>query len=74
MSKQKSSGQSLGELYTQLNAIIAWFDQDDFDVDEALTKFDQGMQLADLIRGRLKAAEHKLTLVQERFNEQTGEQ
>jgi len=59
----------LGDQLKQLDDLIAWFDQDDFDLDEALKKFDEGIQLTEEIESRLKTLENKITVLKERFGE-----
>jgi exodeoxyribonuclease VII small subunit len=61
---QKKISQQLSEL----DELIAWFDQDDFDLDEALQKFDQGVKLAQEIKERLSLLENKITILKERFD------
>ncbi len=59
----------LSEQLRELDELIAWFDQDDFDLDEALKKFDEGVKLTDDIEARLKKLENKITVLRERFDE-----
>ena len=65
----KKSEMSIKEQLAQLDALIAWFDQADFDLDEALAKFDQGMQLADAIKQRLSSVEAKITILKQKFDQ-----
>ena len=62
---------SLSEQLRELDELIAWFDQDDFDLDEALKKFDEGVKLTEKIEERLKKLENKITILRERFGEGT---
>ena len=54
---------------SELDELIAWFDQDDFDLDEALKKFDQGVKLTAEIEARLQKLGNKITVLRERFGE-----
>jgi exodeoxyribonuclease VII small subunit len=68
MSEQKSE-KPLSEQLEELDELIAWFDQDDFDLDEALKKFDEGVKLTETIEARLAHLENKITVLRERFGE-----
>lgn len=59
----------LSEQLRELDELIAWFDQDDFDLDEALKKFDEGVKLTAEIEERLKKLENKITVLREKFGE-----
>ena len=59
----------LSDQLRELDELIAWFDQDDFDLDEALKKFDEGVKLTAEIEERLKKLENKITVMREKFGE-----
>lgn len=59
---------SISKQLTELDQLIAWFDQEDFDLDEALKKFDEGVKLADEVKERLSALENKITILKQRFD------
>lgn len=59
----------LNDQLRELDELIAWFDQDDFDLDEALKKFDEGIKLTEDIEERLKKLENKITVLREKFGE-----
>ncbi len=58
----------LSDQLRQLDELIAWFDHDDFDLDEALKKFDEGVKLTSTIEERLQKLENKITVLRERFD------
>ncbi len=58
----------LSDQLRELDDLIAWFDQDDFDLDEALKKFDEGVKLTENIEARLLKLENKITVLRERFD------
>lgn len=64
---------TLNQQLAELDEIIVWFDQDDFDLDQALAKFDEGVALADAIKERLATFENKVTVLKERFDRPTSE-
>ncbi|MGH7196266.1 MAG: exodeoxyribonuclease VII small subunit [Candidatus Saccharimonadales bacterium] len=59
----------LSDQLTELDELLAWFDQDDIDLDEALKKFDQGVALAEDIKKHLAQLENKITVLKERFDQ-----
>ena len=64
MSNQKS----LRELMDEFEAVVAWFDGDDLDVDAAILKFEEGSKLAEQIKEQLAAAKNKIKIVKEKFD------
>ena len=63
-----SSQKSLRELMAEFEAIVAWFDNDDLDVEAATQKFAAGAKLAEQIKQQLTAAKNKITLIKEKFD------
>jgi exodeoxyribonuclease VII small subunit len=59
----------LSDQLRELDELIAWFDQDDFDLDEALKRFDEGVKLTEAIEERLGKLENKITVLKQRFGE-----
>ena len=59
MSKEKS----LKELMAEFEEVVAWFDGEDIDVEEAIAKFEQGSKLADEIKTKLAEAKNKIRVV-----------
>lgn len=68
MSAQKIE-KPLRDQLAELDHVIAWFDQDDFDLDEALKKFDEGVALAEAVKKRLNELENKIVVLKERFDQ-----
>ena len=67
MSNAKND-QPLSDQLHQLDELIAWFDQDNFDLDEALGKFDQGVKLVEDLEERLSKLDNKITILKRRFD------
>lgn len=63
------SNKPLQEQLAELDALLAWFDQPDIDLDVALKKFDEGVELADKIKTRLETLENKMTILKQRFDQ-----
>ncbi len=55
------------DLMTELETIVAWFENEQVDVDAALAKFERGALLAKELKGRLKEAENKVVKIQASF-------
>lgn len=60
---------NLQDQLQELEAIVAWFERDDLDIQEAIDKFEAGSKLADQIKGRLATLENKITVLKERFDQ-----
>lgn len=61
---------SLSKQLSELDELIAWFDQPDIDLDEALKKFDEGVKLTAEIKKQLADAENKITVLKQRFDQE----
>lgn len=59
---------SLNEQLAALDELMAWFEQDDFDLDQALAKFDEATALVKDIKKRLATLENKITVLTTRFD------
>jgi exodeoxyribonuclease VII small subunit len=46
--------------YKKLEEILEWFDSDDFDLDEAETKFAEGVKLVEALKKKLTVAKIKV--------------
>lgn len=64
MSKEKKVSEKLAEL----DALVAWFEQDDLDIDDAIQKFEQVATLATEIKADLAVVGNKITILEEKFN------
>jgi exodeoxyribonuclease VII small subunit len=60
---------TLQQQMSELDDLLAWFDQPDIDLDEALTKFDHGVKLAEQLKKRLGGLENKISILKERFDQ-----
>ena len=54
---------SLTDLLKQLDEIVAWFNNGEVDVEQAATKFDEGVQLAEVAKKRLSETENKVNQI-----------
>ena len=63
---------TLQQQMAELDALLAWFDQPDIDLDEALSKFDDGVKLAEQLKQRLEKLENKVSILKERFDQESA--
>ena len=63
---------SLKELLAEFDEIVAWFDNDDLDVDAAIVKFEEGSKLADEIKKRLAESKNKIEVIKKKFDAPTA--
>ena len=61
--QSKNLRQSLDEFET----IVEWFNQDDLDIDQAISKFEEGSKLAETIKQQLATAKNKIEIVKADF-------
>lgn len=64
----KENDLSLNELTEQFETLVAWFEQDEFDLEQALDKYKQAHELAGKIKQQLDEIENKITVLQQSFD------
>ena len=63
---------SLTELMARLDEIVAWFNGPDVNLDEATKKFDEGAELAAVIKKKLAEADNKVNQIKLKLDEIEG--
>lgn len=58
----------LNQKLEELEKLVAWFEDDDIDIEEAVEKFETANALAAEIREELANLENKITVLNERFD------
>ncbi len=58
---------SLRQLLDEFETIVEWFDRDDLDIDQAISKFEEGSNLAETIKQQLATAKNKIEIVKADF-------
>lgn len=66
MSAQKLS---IAEKTAKLDELVAWFDGDEFELEQALDKFKEAEKLAAEIEKDLQALKNEVAIVKKRFDE-----
>ena len=59
---------NFAEAFKELEGIVEWFETQDVDLEEGLQKFERGLEIAKLCRGRLKEVENKVSLIKAKFS------
>lgn len=60
---------TLREQMDELEKLLAWFEQDDLDIEEALKKFQQADELAEKVEKRLNHLENEIVVLKKRFEQ-----
>lgn len=71
-----SSKQDFGSKLKELESITEWFESDEVDLNEALKKFERGMELADGLKKELQQIENRVEVIKQKFdgNHETSEE
>ena len=64
-----SNTSKISDKLSELEELLAWFEQDDLDIEEALKKYEQGQTLASDIKKRLADVENKITVLEKKFDQ-----
>ena len=64
-----SNTSKISDKLSELEELLAWFEQDDLDIEEALAKYEKGQALAGDIKKRLGEVENKITVLEKRFDQ-----
>lgn len=59
---------SIQEKITQLEALLAWFDGDDFSIEQSMEKFQAMKQLAESITTELDSFKNEVEVLRESFD------
>lgn len=59
---------TIKEKLAELDELVAWFEQDDIEIDQALEKFDSAEKLAAEISKELEVAKNKIDIIKKKFD------
>jgi exonuclease VII small subunit len=62
------ANKSIQEKTEQLTKLVAWFDGDDFSIEEALDKYKIAEKLADEIKSDLSSLKNEINIVKNKFD------
>ncbi len=68
MKNDKTNEKTIEQMMAELNERIAWFQGDDFNLDEAKQRFVEARQLAQDITAVLDDMQHDITVLSEDFS------
>lgn len=66
----KENNLDLSAKLKKLDELVAWFDQEDFSIEEALEKFKQADKLAGEIEEQLSGLKNEITVLAKRFDQE----
>lgn len=61
--------QKLSTLQANFDKILAWFASDDYDIDQALVKYQEAIDLSQQIKNKITLSENKLTKIMNKMQE-----
>jgi exodeoxyribonuclease VII small subunit len=65
---QKQPANTYQQLSDELNRLIEWFESDQLNLDEAVDKYEQAMELLQKMEDHLKTAENKVKKIAVKFD------
>ncbi|MDP2632083.1 MAG: exodeoxyribonuclease VII small subunit [Candidatus Uhrbacteria bacterium] len=60
---------SFAEAFAELEKLTEWFETEEVDLDDGLTKFERGLELAQICKKKLAEVENKVTTLKKKFEE-----
>lgn len=57
------------QAFEELEAITAWFEKEEIDLEEGLAKFERGLELARKLKARLGEVENRVTAIKAKFGD-----
>jgi exodeoxyribonuclease VII small subunit len=64
----KKDEPTITEQIAELDALASWFEQDDFDIEQAIEKFEQASTVAESVKTKLSELENKITVLKQRID------
>jgi exodeoxyribonuclease VII small subunit len=65
---EKKPANTYQQLSDELNRLIEWFESDQLNLDEAVDKYEQAMELLQKMENHLKTAENKVKKIAVKFD------
>jgi exodeoxyribonuclease VII small subunit len=66
---KKNPTRSYKQMSDDLNVLIEWFESEEVNLEQAIEKYEQAMQLIDEMEDYLKTAQNKLKKITSKFSE-----
>lgn len=67
MATAKNNKVNFSQAFEELEEITAWFEKGEADLDEGLKKFERGLELAKICKGKLLEVENKIKELKNKF-------
>ncbi|NTW61596.1 exodeoxyribonuclease VII small subunit [Candidatus Saccharibacteria bacterium] len=67
----ETNNETIQQKTERLSMIIAWFDSDDFTLEESIAKFKQAEELAREIETDLTSLKNEVNVIKQRFEEES---
>lgn len=64
-----TQNESIETRIKQLRELTSWFESEDFELEQAMAKFDEAQKLAEQIEKDLMELKNQVTLVKEKFDQ-----
>lgn len=63
-----AANKTIKEKLAQLDELVAWFEQDNIDIEQALKKFEAAEALSEDIEKELSTAKNKIEIIKKKFD------
>ena len=60
---------TFAEAFAELEKLTEWFETQEVDLDDGLTKFERGLELASICKKKLAEVENKVTTLKKHFEQ-----
>ena len=64
---------TFAEAFAELETLTAWFETEEVDLDVGLTKFERGLELAQICKKKLSEVENNVTVLKKKFESLDGD-
>lgn len=65
----KKDEKTIAQQLEEFEALIAWFNGEDFSLEDAMTKYKEAEKLSRSIETRLEALKHDVTVLKQKFDQ-----
>lgn len=68
MSVNDNSQETIAEKQQNLQALLAWFDSEEFNIEQVSSKFEEAKKLSEEIERQLEEQKNTITVLKEKFS------
>lgn len=62
--------ETIAQKMVKLDELVAWFDSDEFELEQAVERFKKAETLAESIQGDLKNLKNEINVIKQRFDQE----